>query len=682
MRLRRARQRADPSAIQRVASSRLRTRQRSRLSACAGVHFLLLYLSMHAKAQISPGPLARAHQNLNGPANCTRCHGVSPRSPEFHCLECHREIAAEVQQHRGLHASYAQSGAPGSSCIRCHSDHNGEDFAMIHWQPTATGFEHARTGYILDGSHAAVGCRSCHSARHISQESREALAGKDLDHTWMGLSSRCSTCHEDKHQGRFGSDCARCHSTVKWSQTQVDVNHFDHSRTAFPLTGRHRETECGKCHTPDAHGRPRWSGIAFATCSSCHVDVHRGAFKQGCDSCHSTTNWERSRFETIFDHAKTNYPLTGKHLTVACVECHRGGDFRAAVAHAACSDCHKEYHGGQFLKRADGGRCESCHTVEGFSPSTFTIAAHAKTGYPLRAPHDRVACASCHIPAGEKTLFLVRFALCLDCHKDPHAGQFAGAPWGNHCEQCHTGLTFRGSTMTLALHQKTRFPLSGGHMAVACDECHKPVAGSSVAIFHFEPLRCVSCHDDVHSGQFALRMTHVNSSGKPLGCQACHSTERWQDVSQFDHGTTSFPLLGAHRAVACIDCHRPPSMERTLLHVRYSEAPSACVGCHESPHADQFGERTRQCAQCHQEARWKPSTFDHETTKFSLKGAHQSVACAACHVNRRLVNGTPVLFYKPTPGACEACHGALVPTSRTQTSIYAHPHPYASGATS
>jgi len=665
MRSRRVRQPIDLYAVRTHATVRRRQAfDRSRFPASVGVQLLVFYFSLHAKAQVSPGPLARAHQSLSGPADCTKCHEVSVRSPEFRCLDCHKEIAAELAQHRGLHATYPQTGPRGSSCVRCHSDHNGEDFAMVHWQPTSSGFDHAKTGYVLDGKHAGVGCRSCHTAQHISAESRSLLSSKDMNHTWMGLSTACATCHEDKHQGRFGTDCARCHSTAAWSQTRVDTEHFDHAKTAFPLTGKHRETACEKCHTPDDQGKPRWSGIAFAACSSCHVDPHKGQFRQGCDYCHSTSNWEHSRFQTMFDHAKTDYPLVGKHLTVACVDCHRNGDFRTPIPHAVCMDCHKDPHGGQFAQRADGGKCESCHTVQGFTPSTFTAADHAKTGFPLKAPHDRVQCASCHIPAGEQTRFRISFALCMDCHKDPHGGQFAAQPWANHCERCHTGATFKSSTMTLALHQKTRFPLTGSHIAVACDDCHKPMKGATVAQYHFEHLQCTTCHEDIHHGEFAQRMAAPGANGKPLGCEACHSTEEWKDLARFDHSSTSFALLGAHRAVACIDCHRPPAMERTMLQVRFADAPADCATCHENPHADQFGARAMHCGTCHNSERWRPSIFDHDKTAFSLKGAHQNVACAACHVNKRVVHGTVVLFYKPTPTACEACHGGTVPPQK------------------
>ena len=76
-------------------------------------------------------------------------------------------------------------------------------------------------------------------------------------------------------------------------------------------------------------------------------------------------------------------------------------------------------------------------------------------------------------------------------------------------------------------------------------------------------------------------------------------------------------------------------------------------------------ERAQKCEGCHNTNKWKPSLFDHEKTGFSLKGGHENVACGACHQLKKEVNGEQVLFYKPTPKACEACHSNGVPKLTT-----------------
>src|SRR5450631_4314896 len=106
---------------------------RSRLLVWAGILASVLCFPWTGDAQISPGPLARAHQNLNGGSNCIKCHEVSTKAPTFKCMECHKEIAAEVQGNHGLHSTYPRTGPTGAFCVKCHSDHNGLDFNMIHW---------------------------------------------------------------------------------------------------------------------------------------------------------------------------------------------------------------------------------------------------------------------------------------------------------------------------------------------------------------------------------------------------------------------------------------------------------------------------------------------------------------------------------------------------------------------
>jgi hypothetical protein len=44
---------------------------------------------------------------------------------------------------------------------------------------------------------------------------------------------------------------------------------------------------------------------------------------------------------------------------------------------------------------------------------------------------------------------------------------------------------------------------------------------------------------------------------------------------------------------------------------------------------------------------WRPATFDHELSRFPLRGAHVSVDCAQCHVGGRFTG---------TPTDCYACH--------------------------
>jgi hypothetical protein len=638
----------------------------ARVAECAFFVWMLLAI---ATAQISPGPLSRPHQTLNGSTSCATCHKFGGQAT-LKCLECHAEIATRLDARKGLHATYHLPPASSQECARCHSEHNGEDFPLIKWDINA--FDHKQTGYVLEGKHAGLACSRCHTPGKISPQERSTIKIKDLSRTYLGLPTNCVTCHLDPHNGRLGQTCQQCHNFEDWKT--ISPSRFDHSKTRYPLTGLHAQVQCAKCHTPGPDEKPRYTGIPFNQCSDCHKDPHHGSFPQGCQACHSTSGWKKISLTTVnerFDHSKTKFPLEGKHLSVDCAQCHANGDFKKRLAFQKCMDCHTpDPHKGQFAKRSDHGECASCHNVNGWKPSTFTVKEHAASAYPLQGGHARVECAQCHIPKGKETLFKVKFVSCTDCHSDRHAAQFAAAPYFNACDRCHNLEGYKPSTFTLAKHKETHFVLTGGHVAVPCADCHKESAEfrpKPSAVYHWKELTCTSCHVDPHKGQFRDRMQKVQDKAA-AGCEACHSTKSWKDLARFDHSQTTFPLLGAHRATACMDCHKPPNLETRLINVDFKVAPTQCEDCHQDIHGKQFAKaEVTRCVDCHNTLKWKPSLFDHERkTQFPLRGAHQNVRCGECHKLTRVIAAKTVLFYKPTPKDCAACHGPTNPVPKSK----------------
>jgi hypothetical protein len=344
------------------------------------------------------------------------------------------------------------------------------------------------------------------------------------------------------------------------------------------------------------------------------------------------------------------------------VQCHAGGDFKKPLVFQKCMDCHKpDPHGGQFSKRVDGGECASCHTVAGFKPSKFGLKEHAATDYPLQGKHAALHCAQCHIPKGNGTRYKIKFQNCTDCHRDPHAAQFAAAPYFNRCEGCHNLQRFQPAAFTLARHQQTRFSLTGSHQAVACGDCHQPSPEfkPSSAIYHWRNLACTECHADPHRGQFEKLMQQAVNGGKPLGCEVCHSTKSWKEFSRFDHSKTAFPLLGSHLSTPCSACHQAADQQTAPANVNFKAAPTQCEACHEDIHGAQFAKSgVTHCVECHNSSQWKPALFDHDArTSFALGGAHRKVRCEGCHKSTGTIAGKTVLFYKPTPKECAACHG-------------------------
>ncbi len=264
---------------------------------------------------ISPGKLSAAHGEIEGIRNCTRCHELRKAGiSEALCLKCHAPLAGRIEAGTGFHGSL-----PNRACATCHKEHLGADFDLVRLDTAR--FDHALTGYALEGRHAEAGCRSCHTPDHVADPRVRAVKAEQgaLDRTFLGLPSECSSCHESDspHGTQFERRaCTDCHDTGGWKGAKG----FDHDRAAFRLTGRHRDVACADCHETTQRqrgGAPsvRYEGVRAARCTDCHEDQHHGAMAGRCESCHSTAGWrrvDRSRVESTFDHSTHRLPPRGK----------------------------------------------------------------------------------------------------------------------------------------------------------------------------------------------------------------------------------------------------------------------------------------------------------------------------------------------------------------------------------
>ena len=607
---------------------------------CCCVWILLSLLTGFAgtaRGQISPGPLSQAHEFLDSPLKCANCHVFGAGKPGLKCLGCHGEIRVRLARGKGYHARVVRKKSE-AACAECHTEHYGRDFNIMPWPASRDEFDHRKTGWPLEGRHAGLQCEKCHQARHIPQSVRVSFRRKDYNHTYLGLPAACAGCHQDRHEGQLGSDCARCHSQESWK----GVKGFSHDATRYPLTGLHARVNCEKCHKQEGK-TVVYRGIQFRDCAPCHQDPHKAAFKQACAQCHTTDTFRGRVNLAGFDHGGTKFPLRGKHGDLACAKCHKTADFHAPVAHARCLDCHREEHGPQFRARADGGDCQACHTEQAFKPATYRLAEHNASTFPLTGKHASTPCARCHSGAHTAVNYRPRHSGCIDCHLDAHKGQFQDSHWKNACQLCHGTGGFRPSTFQLVNHQKTRYPLSGAHEAVPCGDCHK--AGPQGALrFRFPSTECTQCHEDPHGFK------------EGADCASCHGIHQWRLVERFDHSRTRFPLEGAHRAVVCASCHKP-RLSVVARTVPFQGTPMQCGACHEDPHAGQFTVVARQsgCELCHSPVRWRPAQFDHDAS-FPLTGAHREVACRQCHPLVETAGDRPIFRYRGTPRKCSACH--------------------------
>jgi hypothetical protein len=554
--------------------------RRGRWIAVSVVIAAMLGFPAPSAAQISPGKLHRSHADLDGVKNCTKCHALGNQIPPEKCLDCHTVLRERIGAGRGLHARPEYR-----DCATCHIDHNGRDFELIFWKDGRDAFDHDDAGYALDGRHRGRRCDACHRAAFVADAAALRRHGVDPDRTFLGLGTACRTCHEDVHQGQLQSGCEACHSPAGWRP----ASGFDHDRARFTLTGRHRDVACAKCHPSDlaptaaAASPVRYIGLRYASCSDCHRDVHGGRLAEPCASCHETSGW-RDVKTASFNHDLTRYPLRGRHASVDCARCHRQGAAVRTLRYETCTDCHTDPHGGRFQSTPTGGACARCHTVGGFSPSTYTVAAHQECRYPLAGAHLAVPCVACHLEsevrettgtvgvdtASSLPRFTFSFAStrCETCHADPHAGETKGGSEGDGCEACHRVESWRAIAYD---HGRTRYALEGRHAAAPCTGCHRPVSpGAAPGRLAFRGLSeaCAACHEDAHAGQLA---------GAP--CERCHSPESWR-AGKFDHTRdTRFAIDGAHARTPCAACHPVERIgDRDVA--RYRPTPSTCEACH------------------------------------------------------------------------------------------------------
>lgn len=448
-------------------------------------------------------------------------------------------------------------------------------------------------------------CKQCHTA--FKRERQRDLC---IDcHEDVGADIAAGTGFHGRDESAGQDKCSSCHTDHEGRDFEVvdlDTEAFDHTLTDFSLLGKHAETACEDCHAPADKYRE-----APQACFGCHEDddEHQGGLGTECGDCHQPTDWK----ETDFDHFDyTGYGLIGGHSDVECLACHV--DHHYENTPTDCYACHADddAHDGE-----NGKDCAFCHTVRSWQELVFDHAA--ETGFALLGKHGEIGCMDCHTSTSFDDELQSE---CIACHRDDDAHDGIN---GEACGDCHTPVAWTDSSFDH--DRQTDFPLRGAHAEAECQACHKQPA-KEVA----PPTDCYGCHaeDDAHDGQ------------EGRDCAACHNERDWKEEVRFDHDLTLFPLIGKHRESECKSCHED---------AKFKDAPEQCVDCHreDDVHAASLGE---DCGLCHNPVDWKRWEFDHATqTRFVLDGAHEDLACDACHTR-------PLALQRLDYRQCIACHRA------------------------
>jgi len=569
--------------------------------------------AQNVETTLMPGKVIEGH--AKDEEDCEKCHvRFDKAAMTRRCLDCHKEIAADVNGKKGYHGRLKDD-----ECRVCHTDHQGRNAKIVLLDKDK--FDHNQTDFALHEKHRDTKGDDCHRPQ---KKFRDAPGD-------------CNSCHrkddqEKGHKGELGTDCAKCHNEKNWKE----VARFDHEKTKFPLLGsKHADVKCADCHLDKKYKD------APKDCNSCHKKVdqekgHKGRYGVKCETCHNDRSWKEIRFNHDKD---TKYPLHGKHHDAKCDKCH-ATDKPLYGQHLSskCVACHRKDDDEKGHKGSLGDKCESCHNEKTWKTTNFD---HDKdTKYPLRDKHKDAKCEACHKGGVSGKAAMEKLPqTCIGCHRKDDDEKAHKGRYGEKCETCHNEKDWKKSPFD---HDKdTKYALKGKHRETKCDDCHLASLGDIYK--HKLDTRCLACHrkieqDKGHKGQLGEK------------CEDCHDEKQWKGV-KFDHNKSKFPLTGAHIKTECMKCHMTSV---------FRDAKSDCYACHKEPSAGKEkqtgdvhkGALGTKCEACHNSRDWKSWDFNHGKTSFKLDGKHVEAKCKDCHqkpVER--VGG------KPTPARpCYSCH--------------------------
>ena len=303
------------------------------------------------------------------------------------------------------------------------------------------------------------------------------------DQSWF-----CNSCHEMNfhyHSWQVSSHhtratCLECHGEPglrglieeKVRGLEQLVAHVTGQyKMPLQIIVRVRNEQCLTCHPeartlPDSkmavsHARHIQKDVLCADCHSRIVHNEPGRPRviprDNCDACH---------------RAHVNFPLAGKHATIACSQCHRGQKY----SNRSCGACH-QVPARHVIAVTTG--CERCHSTAGWRPAKFE-----HTRFPLTGKHQGLACGRCHTGG----VFTGLAPACASCHQPP--GSHAGIDQA--CTRCHTPEAF--------------VPASFVHKAV----------GEHMGARAEHPLPCARCHP-VRFTATTCRGSGCHSSDHPRG---------------------------------------------------------------------------------------------------------------------------------------------------------------------
>lgn len=354
---------------------------------CARCHGVKAWKELNFRHQ--PPFTAYVLEGRHAKVKCERCHpqvalGKGAKASRYkplptECEGCHQDFhQGSFAGFTGLDLAQAAPGSPPGDAPRAAlglaappKGHSGQPTRCAACHSTASWsdsrFDHAKTGFRLEGRHAQTGCKACHPV--------------DFQ---RAVPAACGGCHVDVHAGELGGRCEGCHDPASWkSRFAADA----HRLTAFPLVGRHAALPCGECHFTEAAGR---FSRAASGCGDCHqreYDATRGlavdhpalGLPSTCQGCHQSWSFRPARFPT---HEVCFTISAGEHANLACLECHTSltsvaSPGTCSTGTAGCTGCHEHacvrsdpQHAerGVLGYRCQDQKCYGCHKLSSGGP--------------------------------------------------------------------------------------------------------------------------------------------------------------------------------------------------------------------------------------------------------------------------------------------------------------------------
>ena len=206
------------------------------------------------RSSVNPGPLSQPHAFLE--SRCSACHTPLKGVEASSCIVCHANDQALLQ--REPTAFHGNIG----SCKECHTEHGGRI-------PHPIAMDHAALTRIALRQLADSGDNEVEVSDDVAPYLNHSRASSS--HSRLN----CVVCHkkEDPHSAQFGSSCASCHDTERWS-----IAAFRHPSP--------RSRDCSQCHFgPPCHRTTHFREVCAQVAGKPNAKVHE------CYSCHQSTAW-------------------------------------------------------------------------------------------------------------------------------------------------------------------------------------------------------------------------------------------------------------------------------------------------------------------------------------------------------------------------------------------------------